>query len=163
MIVFDLRCAPRGHVFEAWFGSSADYDAQKERGLVSCPLCGSPDIAKAPMAPSVPVKSNARTIVPAADSSGPDAAPANASHFSGDAAAMKAMLAAAAALQKKLLESSESVGARFADEARAIHLGEAEARAIHGRASPAEAAALVEEGIPVAPLPFPVIEPGEEN
>lgn len=163
MIVFDLRCAPQGHVFEAWFGSSADYDDQKARGLVACPLCGSPEIAKAPMAPSVPAKSNARPA-PVPIDGGPAAGmPAGGTHFSGDAAAMKAMLAAAAALQKKLLETSEGVGERFADEARAIHLGEAEARAIHGRATPAEAAALAEEGIPVAPLPFPVIEPGEEN
>jgi len=73
------------------------------------------------------------------------------------------MLAEAAGLQRKLLEGSEAVGDRFAKEARSIHLGEAEARAIHGRATPAEAASLAEDGIPVAPLPFPVIEPGEEN
>ena len=73
------------------------------------------------------------------------------------------MLAAAAEAQKKLLESSEAVGERFADEARAIHLGEAEARAIHGRATRADAESLIEDGIEVAPLPFPVIEPGEEN
>ena len=73
------------------------------------------------------------------------------------------MLAAAAAVQKKLLEGSDAVGARFADEARAIHLGEAPARAIHGRATPAEAQSLVEEGVAIAPLPFPVIEPDQEN
>ena len=65
--------------------------------------------------------------------------------------------------QKKLLEKSEHVGDRFPDEARAIHLGEAEARAIHGRATSADAESLREEGIPVAPLPFPVPDPGAEN
>lgn len=142
MIVFDLRCAG-AHVFEAWFASSADYEAQKARGLVSCPLCGSADIAKAPMAPRVGAKANSR----------PDRS----------AEAAKPALAEAAKLQRKLLEKSEHVGDRFPDEARAIHLGEAEARAIHGRASRADAERLAEEGIPVALLPFPVPEPGEEN
>jgi hypothetical protein len=73
------------------------------------------------------------------------------------------MLAKMASLQKKLLDRSDYVGDRFPDEARAIHLGEAEARAIHGRATLADAARLCEEGVPIAPLPFPVPEPGEEN
>jgi hypothetical protein len=65
--------------------------------------------------------------------------------------------------QKQMLETSEHVGPRFADEARAIHLGEAEARAIHGQATPEQADELRDEGIPVAPLPFPVISPEDEN
>lgn len=150
MIIFDLKCAPQGHVFEAWFGSSADYDAQQGRGLVSCPLCASTDVAKAPMAPAVPAK-------------GGGAAPSAPELFSGAPAEVKAMLAAAAAMQKQMLAQSEAVGDRFADEARAIHLGEADARAIHGRATRAEAQSLVEDGIPVAPLPFPVADPGTEN
>ena len=76
---------------------------------------------------------------------------------------VKDMLAAAATAQKRLLEASEPVGERFADEARAIHLGEAEARAIHGRATPAQAESLIDEGVPIAPLPFPVADPGTEN
>ena len=143
MIVFDLKCAAQGHIFEAWFGSTADYESQKERGLVSCPLCGSAEVDKAPMAPAVAAKGN-RTS---------DSSPA----------AMKKMLAEMATLQKKMLENSEHVGDRFPDEARAIHLGEAEARAIHGRASREDAQSLAEDGIPVAPLPFPVAEPGDEN
>ncbi|MBV8685228.1 MAG: DUF1178 family protein [Alphaproteobacteria bacterium] len=147
MIIFDLRCAPAGHVFEAWFGSSADYEDQRGRGLVACPVCGSAEVAKAPMAPAVPAKSNA----------------APASHFSAAPEQVKAMMAAAAAVQKQLLATSESVGERFADEARAIHLGEADRRPIHGRATRAEAESLIDEGIPVAPLLFPVAEPGTEN
>jgi hypothetical protein len=143
MIVFDLKCVPEGHVFEAWFGSGADYEAQQARGLVACPICGSSDVAKAPMAPSVGAKGNDPAGTP------PEA--------------MKAMLAGMAAAQKKMLETSEQVGDRFSNEARAIHLGEAEARAIHGRATAADANSLVEDGIPVSPLPFPVPEPGEEN
>jgi hypothetical protein len=151
LIIFDLKCAPLGHVFEAWFGSTADYEAQKARGLVSCPLCGSPEIDKAPMAPAVGAKGNRQA---------PAAAP---ELFSSDPEQVKAMLAAAAALQKKLLDGSEAVGDRFADEARAIHLGDAEARAIHGHATREQAESLIEDGVPVAPLPFPIAEPGTEN
>jgi hypothetical protein len=53
LIIFDLKCGPQGHVFEAWFASSADFDEQQARGLVACPLCGSPEVVKAPMAPGI--------------------------------------------------------------------------------------------------------------
>ena len=145
MIIFDLKCAPQGHIFEAWFASSAAWEDQRARGLVACPVCGSSDLAKAPMSPAVPAKSNAREL------------------FSGGPKAVKAMLAAAAAVQTRLLEGSEAVGDRFAEEARAIHLGEADARAIHGQATRAEAESLIDEGVPIAPLPFPIVPPGEEN
>ena len=154
MIIFDLKCGAEGHVFEGWFGSSGDYEAQQARGLVSCPLCGSAEVSKAPMAPAVPAKGNARAgeVLPPSDL------------FSAAPAEVKAMLAAAAAaVQKKLLAGSEGVGDRFADEARAIHLGEADARPIHGRATREQAESLVEEGVAIAPLPFPVADPAEEN
>lgn len=154
MIVFDLRCEPGGHVFEAWFGSTTDYQEQKGRGLLTCPLCGTDAIEKAVMAPHVAAKGN-RTITPAAAPS------AEAPPF--DPQAVKAMLAAMAVAQKKILETSDYVGDAFAAEARAIHLGEADARAIHGKATIREAQSLAEEGIAVAPLPFPVRDPGEEN
>ena len=141
MIIFDLRCGAQGHVFEAWFGSTEDYEAQAARGLVCCPICGAADVGKAPMAPRVGAKQTGE--------------------LSSDA--VKAALADMAEVQKKMLEKSEHVGDRFPDEARAIHLGEAEARAIHGRASPADAESLRDEGIPIAPLPFPVPDPGTEN
>lgn len=118
--------------------------------MVSCPLCGSAAVEKAVMAPAVAAKGN-RSPAPASEL------------FGGDPEAVKRMLAALAAEQKQMLAGSEAVGDRFAAEARAIHLGEADARAIHGRATRAEAASLIEEGVPVAPLPFPVIEKGEEN
>ena len=145
MIVFDLRCEGSSHVFEAWFGSSEDYESQRARGLVSCPICGDERVGKAVMAPRVGAKGNQAIVRPA------------------DAAAMKAMLAAMAAAQKQLLEKSSYVGERFADEARAIHLGDAAARSIYGKATRAETESLIEECIEVAPLPFPVVEPGEEN
>lgn len=142
MIVFDLRCAPNGHVFEAWFASSEDYEGQQARGLVSCPICDAAEVEKAPMAPRVAAKGNAGSRTPAET---------------------KAMLAEMAALQQLMLDKSDFVGDQFPDEARAIHLGEAEARAIHGRATPAAAQELIDEGIPVAPLPFPVAEPKTQN
>ena len=141
MIVFDLRCGA-GHVFEGWFGSSADYDEQRGRGLVSCPICGDGSVDKAPMAPRLAGKAHEEGPSPEK---------------------MKAMLAEMAAMQRKMLETSDYVGERFPDEARAIHLGEADARAIHGKATPADAKSLIDDGINVAPLPFPVAEPGEEN
>ncbi len=149
MIIFDLKCAPQGQVFEAWFGSGEEYEAQRARGLVACPLCGAADVDKAPMAPNIPGKGSVGA------KSGGDAAPAP--------EAVKTMLAEMAAAQKKMLAGSDFVGERFADEARAIHLGEAEARANHGQATPREADDLRDEGIAVAPLPFPVPPPETEN
>jgi hypothetical protein len=135
VIVFDLKCQDRGDVFEGWFDSNADFEAQKARGLVQCPVCQSTRVAKAPMAPHVP----ART--------------------SGEAPS----LARLAALQAKMLENSEWVGDRFADEARAIHQGEADPRPVHGNVTAAEAKTLIDDGIPVAPLPLPVLRPNQVN
>ena len=135
MIVYDLRCEDSGDVFEAWFKSSADFEEQQGRGLVQCPVCQSTSIAKAPMAPRVPAKSS------------PYESP----------------LAKLAAIQGEILKDSEWVGDRFAAEARAIHVGDAQVRPVHGNATAAEAKLLIDEGIPVAPLPFPVPDPGEEN
>ncbi|NIJ33638.1 DUF1178 family protein [Sphingomonas oligoaromativorans] len=138
MIVFDLNCGV-GHVFEAWFGSQDDYDGQRERGLVFCPVCGDGEVSKAPMAPRISTGEGR-----------PQADP-------------QAMMRALMAAQAKLLSGSEDVGGRFAEEARAIHLGDAEERLIHGRATPTEARMLVEEGVPVAPLPFPVRDRTRDN
>lgn len=135
MIVFDLLCRDSGDVFEAWFQSGMDFDDQSSRGLVRCPVCNSTSVCKAPMAPRIPAKS-----------------PESGSE-----------LARLSAIQAKLLENSEWVGDRFAEEARAIHLGESEARPVHGSASAAEAKSLIDEGIPVAPLPLPVVPPNQVN
>ena len=145
MIVFDLKCRGQGHVFEAWFGSSQDYETQLGRGLLTCPLCGSAELEKAVMAPRVGTRKGA---------TGSDA---------GGDGETKALLAALADLQRRLLEGSEHVGTRLADEARAIHLGEADARAIHGEATREERVSLLDEGIVILPLPFAAIEPGQEN
>lgn len=146
MIVFDLKCNPRGHVFEAWFGSSSDFEDQHANGLVQCPLCGSLEVGKAVMAPRL---GNAFSDRPGVESSADSGA--------------KAMLAAMAEMQKKLLARADYVGDRFADEARAIYLGESDARSIYGKASREETEVLRDEGINVAKLPFPVTLPGEEN
>lgn len=147
MIVFDLKCAA-GHVFEAWFGSSAAWEEQRAAGLVACPVCGGAEVEKAVMAPHVGAKGNRAAAVPAAP--GAPAIPAE---------AIKAAIAALAAAQAKALEGSQWVGSGFADKARAMHLGEAPHALIHGQASAAEAVALIEEGVPVAPLPLPVVPP----
>ncbi len=137
MIVFDLQCA-KSHVFEAWFGSSDDYESQRKRALVACPLCGDTQVDKAVMAPAVQAKGNRATRPHAAYT--PDDA--------------KRVLAAMATMQAAVEENCDYVGDRFADEARSIHLGETEPRGIYGEATPAEAAALRDDGIEVAALPF---------
>lgn len=145
MIVFDLRC-DLGHVFEAWFGSSAAFEDQRERGLLACPACGDATIVKAVMAPNITAK---------AASAGSRDAPSP--------AAMKAAMRALATAQAKALAKSEWVGRAFADRARAMHSGEAEQAPIHGEATRAEAKALAEEGVPVAPLPLPIVPPEAIN
>lgn len=157
MIVFDLSCAAAGHVFEAWFGSTEDYESQKARGLVSCPMCGSADVAKAVMAPNVAPKGNrGSTSLPAP-------APVPMANDAPPIEAVKQALAALAAAQEKALAGSNYVGRRFAEEARSMHLGETEERPIHGQATPEEARALVDEGVPVAPLPLPIRSPGNDH
>lgn len=155
MIVFDLKCGS-GHVFEAWFGSSRDYDGQRERGLVSCPICGADDVAKAVMAPAVGAKGN-RAPDPVSGSlpmaHGGQPGPAE----------MKQILAKLADAQAKALEKSDYVGTRFAEEARAMHEGDTDERQIHGEATLDEAKSLLDDGVPVAPLPFPVRRPHSDN
>ena len=134
MIVFDLNCG-QGHRFEAWFGSSDYYESQRGRGLIECPLCGDAGVAKAVMAPAVPAKSNRRDGRAVAANPDPE------------------MLGKLLALQREMEATSEYVGDRFAAEARALH-DAGESRSIHGEATPAEARALLEDGVPLLPLPF---------
>ena len=138
MIVFDLQCLDGGELFEAWFGSNADFDEQAEQGLVRCPMCQSSRVAKAPMAPLVPRKG------------------------AGHARAGEA-IARLAIAQAKLLSNSEWVGERFAETARAMHFGEIAEGPVHGEATRDEAKALVEDGVPIAPLPLPVVPPTQVN
>jgi len=151
MIVFDLKCGG-GHVFEAWFGSSAAWEEQRAAGLVACPICGDGEIAKAVMAPNVGAKGN-RAAGPAPAPSG-DAPPAE---------VVKAAMEMIASAQAKMLETSQWVGTAFADKARAMHLGDEPTAQIHGQATAEQAQELAEEGVPVAPLLVPVVPPERRN
>ena len=133
MIVFDLHCRDGGEIFEAWFRSNADFDEQKSAGLVQCPFCQSANVGKAPMAPSVPRKGSENP------------------------------LARLAAMQAEMLKDSRWVGDQFADTARAIHSGECAPEQVHGSATLDQAKSLVDEGVPVAPLPLPVRPPEQLN
>ena len=138
MIKYRLGC-PSGHEFESWFRASADYDAQALAGEIACPLCGSIDISKQPMAPSI--------VTNPAPAARPAKAP---SPQGGDA---KAVLEALRAIKKSIFENSEDVGARFAEEARKMHFGEIEERHIRGSSTLEEAQELVQEGVPFGILP----------
>lgn len=133
MIVFDLQCLDGGETFEAWFGSNADFEDQRSGGLVQCPVCQSTNVAKAPMAPSVPRKGAGNP------------------------------LARLAAIQTELLKNSRWVGDQFTETARAIHSGEAKPEPVHGNATLEQARSLAEEGVPIAPLPLPVVPPTDVN
>lgn len=158
MIVYDLSCES-GHRFEGWFGSSSEFEDQRARGLVECPHCGSRTITKAPMAPAVPAKGNQRSeAVPAALQS---AAP-HAANLPVPPEMARALQALAKA-QAEALKQSTWVGESFAEKSRAMHYGEEPAAPIHGQTSLAEAKALAEEGVPVAPILFPVAPPDKLN
>ena len=167
MIVYDLKCA-NDHVFEVWFASSQAYEDQRQRGLVACALCGSTEVGKAVMAPRLNAKGNQREVqLPALNEPRQPAAAAPVSVSNApapaDVAKLQAVLQALAQAQARALEQSTWVGSDFADRARAMHYGEEDHALIHGQADPQEAAALIEEGVAVAPLPFPVIPPDAKN
>lgn len=164
MIVFDLSC-DSGHRFEGWFGSSADFEQQQENGLVSCPQCGSQDIEKAPMAPSVPRKGShepaARRQQDEVRQEG-DNEPQAMTRGPLPPEITRALERLAAA-QRRALRDSTWVGPEFAERSRAMHYGEREAEAIHGQASVEDARSLIDEGISIAPLPFPIATPEDIN
>ena len=135
MIRFDLRCGD-GHGFDSWFASGEAFARLKAAGQVVCPACGSVDVEKALMAPRVrPSRKAAGEKVPVAT---PD----------------PQVVEAIKRLRAHVETNSDDVGDRFAAEARAMHLGDIPERAIRGEASRAEARELIEDGIPVMPLPF---------
>ncbi len=162
MIVFDLHCRA-GHRFEGWFGSGADFSDQQERGLVTCPQCGSDEVSKAPMAPAVSAKGNQQVALP--PSRGPVPASADAQQVSNTPmpAEMQQALQKLAQAQEKALKNSTWVGKDFAAQSREMHYGERDETAIHGQASVEEAQSLIDEGVAVAPLPFPLTPPDELN
>lgn len=161
MIHYALVCE-HDHEFEGWFRSSADFDAQAARGILSCPVCGSAKVSRALMAPAV---STGRAAEPAPETPAPG--PAAAVAPTAAPADVPAPVALAPSedprralaieflrrVRETVLENATYVGDKFAEEARRIHYGEAEERGIYGEATRAEAEALEEEGIAVAVLP----------
>ena len=138
MIVFDLQCLAGGDRFEAWFRSNADFDQQLEQGMVQCPFCFSSCVTKAPMA----------ALLPRSSDRGSGASE---------------VIARIASLQAELLRDSRWVGGEFAETARAMHHGEIDTSQVHGEATAEQAQSLVEEGVPIAPLPLPVVPPHQVN
>ena len=135
MIRYALAC-DQDHRFEGWFSRSSDFDDQAARGLVECPVCGSSAVKKQIMAPAVAGAKKRGDALPDV---------AGAKH------AM--MMEAMARVRAHVTDTFEYVGDTFAREARAIHEGKSEERGIYGEATVAEVKGLVEDGVPVAPLP----------
>ena len=152
MIHYSLVCED-GHGFDSWFRDSAAYDQQAAAGLIHCPFCQSPKVAKAVMSPSIARGGAEETPAPA-ESNGErrDVVLLDERH-----AQLRAMIRE---LREKIISSSEDVGDEFPHEARRIQDGESESRAIRGQASLEEAKALIEEGIEILPIPA---LPGDGN
>ncbi|PIV76089.1 MAG: DUF1178 domain-containing protein [Rhodobacteraceae bacterium CG17_big_fil_post_rev_8_21_14_2_50_65_11] len=144
MIRYTLKCA-EGHEFDSWFQSADAFEALETRGLVSCAVCGGSGVSKAMMAPGVAKRGEA-TIAPPT--------PSHALEKPSLTTPATPMEVALAKLRAHIEAHSTYVGGNFAREARAIHLGEAPERMIHGEAMPEEAKALIEDGVPIAPLPI---------
>lgn len=142
MIRYSLRCG-NDHGFDSWFKGADAFAALQSARQVACPVCGSVEVRKDLMAPAVRPGRKAATSDPREGEDRPD--------LSAPASDLEAQIAA---LRRQIEENSEYVGMNFAAEARRIHAGEAPGRAIHGEARPDEARAMIEEGLPVAPLPF---------
>lgn len=164
MLVLNL-CCTHEHVFEGWFASAADFESQQARSLVACPICGSSEVRRLPSAPRLNV-SHLRHEGPGSErrtggssASSPPPADAAMSPTSADpdttaaAAALARVQGQVMQALRHMVSQSENVGPRFAEEARRIHYGDAEARSIRGQASRADTEALAEEGIAVLPLP----------
>ena len=159
MIKYALVC-DQGHTFESWFSNADGYETQVKRGFVECPACQSKQVAKAMMSPSVSTsrrKEAMRAQAASIEVSAPQTAPAPPLAPAQPMALMdegqQAMRAMVRELHQKLTENSTDVGDRFTSEARDMQSGEAPARPIHGRATLEQAKALIEEGVPVMPLP----------
>jgi len=161
MKVLNLQCSAQHH-FEGWFDSEADYASQLERDMLECPLCADKTVHKLPSAPRLNLGAQAPAAAPAAASSaGPitsstsAVATAGATQTLTNASQAQALQAAWLQVARRIVEQTEDVGERFAEEARKIHYGETEERGIRGQASREETEALIEEGIDVMALPLP--------
>ncbi|EKS33680.1 DUF1178 family protein [Afipia clevelandensis] len=155
MIRYSLRCE-RGHDFESWFQSSSAYDSQHKRGLVACPTCDSTKVDKAIMAPRIARKGKSKSAPE------PVAAPAEDTTSTSLVMAPqeRELVAKLRELRDHVLKNADDVGKKFPEEARKMHYGDIEQRAIYGEATTEEARSLVDEGIEVAALP---VLPGDRN
>jgi hypothetical protein len=145
MVIYDLRC-DKDHRFEGWFPNFEEFQKQADEKLISCPTCGSSRIEKLPHACAVHVKRE--QTAPPVQSSQPAALPRSAQE-------LRELLIT---VHHYVRENFEDVGARFAEEARQIHSGNAEERPIHGTATASEREALADEGIPYLILPKPELD-----
>lgn len=150
MILYRLRCA-NDHTFEAWFKDSATYDLQVKAGEVACAYCGDAQIGKAPMAPRV-IRGRGEPAA-AAEPQGDN--PEKGGRDRAEALARQ-IIEALGELRDDVEKTCEDVGENFAEEARAIHYGEADQRGIYGKATQQETEALAEEGIEFHRLPLPL-------
>lgn len=154
MKVLDLHCE-HGHSFEAWFASEQAFQEQNQSGLLQCPMCGSASVTKKPSAPRLNL-SGAREAPHEAASSPAQAAARSQSQPQYQALdALDTLASAWLEMSRRVVASTQDVGDRFAEEARKMHYGEVEERAIRGKTSLDEARALQEEGIDVLPIALP--------
>ena len=142
MKVLDLACC-QNHVFEGWFASEEDFQSQRARLLIECPVCGTASVSKKLSAPRLNLTGFASD----------ETAPAQATVAV--AGAEQTLQAAWMTMARRVLASTDDVGERFAEEARKIHYGESKERGIRGQASRAETQSLIEEGIAVMQFPLP--------
>jgi len=147
MKVLDLQCAMH-HSFEGWFSSEADFQTQLSARQIECPLCGDASIIKCLSAPRL----NLSRPSPPEESETPAEPSEQATDAPPDAATLQS---AWVKITRHLMENTEDVGDRFADEVRKMHYGEAPERSVRGHATPKETAELLEEGIEVMQLPVP--------
>jgi hypothetical protein len=145
MIKFALHCA-RGHEFQSWFQSSEAFDTQVKSGLVLCPLCQVTEVTKAIMAPAIASRGEAKRATPPAQAQSQTKVALLDRHDLKSRAMIDAF-------RRRIFAEADDVGTRFAEEARKIHNGLVPGRAIHGQASIGDARALIEEGVPVLPVP----------
>ena len=148
MKVLDLQCA-LGHRFEGWFGSEADFVSQCERSLVQCPVCGDAQISKKLSAPRLNLLAHTDTHPQSARPTSLETA--TPVHVAANAEVLQAWME----MSRKLIAETTDVGSEFAEEARKMHYGETEQRAIRGQTTPTEARSLLEEGIDVLPFLLP--------
>ena len=152
MIRYNLRCE-KGHAFESWFQSSAAYESQEKRKLVSCPNCGSVKVERAIMAPQIVSKKGREDSrrAPAPEIASTEVVATESTPLL--MAQERELRAKIKELRDHIVKNADNVGERFPNEARKMHYGDIEHRPIYGEASPDEARALIDEGVEVSPLP----------